>query len=203
MKAKAIILAVIACMMLSSCNRVETAKGEDDTSMFVIVETTTFWDVVYHKDTKVMYVVSTGSNNHGTFTLLVDADGKPRCIMNKKQDNLDYAKGYGKNYADLRKKEYNHVKDYTVRELAVELLISSSTISKIENEKVYPTVEQVKAYKKFFHVSLDYLTGETKVCRTDLQMICEYTGLSEAAVRKLHKFATAGVEYGDSLYIKL
>lgn len=77
MKAKAIILTVIACMMLSSCSRVETAKKEDDTSMFVKVETTTFWDVVYHKDTKVMYVCSTGSYNLGTFTLLVDADGKP------------------------------------------------------------------------------------------------------------------------------
>lgn len=80
MKAKAIILAVIACMVLrvlSSCNRVETAKGKDSTSMFVIVETTAAWDVVYHKDIKVMYAVSTGSNNVGTFTLLVDADGKP------------------------------------------------------------------------------------------------------------------------------
>lgn len=77
MKEKAIILAVIACMMLSSCKSVETAKDEDNTSMFVTIETTTFWDVVYHKDTKVMYVVSTGSYNHGTFTLLVDADGKP------------------------------------------------------------------------------------------------------------------------------
>lgn len=77
MKAKAIILAVIACMILSSCSGVETAKNEDDTSMFVEVENTTLWKVVYHKDTKVMYVVSTGSYNHGTFTLLVDADGKP------------------------------------------------------------------------------------------------------------------------------
>lgn len=77
MKAKAIILAVIACMMLSSCNSVETAKKEDDTSMFVIVETTTLWKVVYHKDTKVMYIVSNGYQNCGTFTLLVDADGKP------------------------------------------------------------------------------------------------------------------------------
>lgn len=75
MKTKAIILAVIACMMLSSCNRV--AKSEDDTSMFVEVETTSLWKVVYHKDTKVMYVVSYGSYNYGTFTLLVDADGKP------------------------------------------------------------------------------------------------------------------------------
>lgn len=105
--------------------------------------------------------------------------------MNKKQDNLEYVKGYGKNYADLRKKEYNHVKDYTVRELADELFISASTISKIENEKVYPTVEQVKSYKKFFHVSLDYLTGETKAKQSDIQMICEYTGLSEKSVTLL------------------
>lgn len=77
MKTKAIILAVIACMMLSSCNRVEKAKDEDDTSMFVKVETTICWEVVYHKDTKVMYAVSIGSHNGGTFTLLVDADGKP------------------------------------------------------------------------------------------------------------------------------
>jgi len=77
MKAKAIILAVIACMMLSSCSRVETAKNEDDTSMFVEVETTTLWKVVYHKDTKVMYAVSDSNYNRDTFTLLVDADGKP------------------------------------------------------------------------------------------------------------------------------
>ena len=72
MKTKVIILTVIACMMLSSCS-----KSEDDTSMFVTVETTTFWKIVYQKDTKVMYVVSEDSYNHGTFTLLVNADGTP------------------------------------------------------------------------------------------------------------------------------
>lgn len=77
MKTKAIILTVIACMMLSSCSKVETAKSEDNTAMFVTVETTTFWKIVYQKDTKVMYVVSDGSYNHGTFTLLVNADGTP------------------------------------------------------------------------------------------------------------------------------
>lgn len=60
----------------SKSNRVE-ALEKDTTSMFVIVENHTFLDVVYHKDTKVMYAVSTGSYNLGTFTLLVDADGKP------------------------------------------------------------------------------------------------------------------------------
>lgn len=77
MKARVIIVAIIACMMLSSCSRVKADKDEDDTSMFVYVERTTWWDVVYHKDTKVMYVVSAGTNNYGTFTLLVGADGKP------------------------------------------------------------------------------------------------------------------------------
>lgn len=77
MKAKTIILTVIACMMLSSCSKVETAKSEDDTSMFVTVEIAAAWKVVYCKDTKVMYAVSDSSYNHGTFTLLVDADGKP------------------------------------------------------------------------------------------------------------------------------
>lgn len=77
MKTKVIILTAIACMMLSSCSKGETAKSEDDTSMFVTVETTTFWKIVYQKDTKVMYVVSEDSYNHGTFTLLVNADGTP------------------------------------------------------------------------------------------------------------------------------
>lgn len=77
MKTKVIILTVIACMMLSSCSKVETVKSKDDTSMFVTVETTTFWKIVYQKDTKVMYVVSEDSYNHGTFTLLVNADGTP------------------------------------------------------------------------------------------------------------------------------
>ena len=75
--------------------------------------------------------------------------------MNKKQSNLEYVKGvYGKNYANLRKKEYNSKKDYTVRELADKLFISASTISAIEKETRLPTVDQVLIYKKFFGVSL-------------------------------------------------
>lgn len=71
MKTKVMLLTVIACMMLSSCNT------EDSNSMFVEVETAEDWKVVYHKNTKVMYVISDCDYNRGTFTLLVDADGKP------------------------------------------------------------------------------------------------------------------------------
>jgi hypothetical protein len=45
--------------------------------MFVEIECTATWAIVYHKETKVMYAVSDGRYNRGTFTLLVNADGSP------------------------------------------------------------------------------------------------------------------------------
>jgi hypothetical protein len=45
--------------------------------MFVTIESGWDYRVVYHKDTKVMYAVSDGSSNIGTFTLLVNPDGSP------------------------------------------------------------------------------------------------------------------------------
>lgn len=35
------------------------------------------YNIVYHEQTKVMYVMSKGRYNYGTFTLLVNADGTP------------------------------------------------------------------------------------------------------------------------------
>lgn len=108
--------------------------------------------------------------------------------MNKKQVNLEYKKGYGKNFANLRKKEFNGIKDYPIRELAKLLNISHTSISFIEKETRPPTIEQINIYRKFFNVSLDYLAGYTSVSKPDLSMICEYTGLSEKAIENLCKF---------------
>ena len=58
-------------------NNSETNVPQKKSSMFVEVESTYPWIIVYHKDTKVMYAVSKGSHNKGNFTLLVDQDGKP------------------------------------------------------------------------------------------------------------------------------
>lgn len=76
------IICVFLCMvLLCGCSSVvsveETKEAEESKSMFVLIEQSLSWKVVYHKDTKVMYVVSDGSYNHGTFTLLVNADGTP------------------------------------------------------------------------------------------------------------------------------
>ena len=51
--------------------------SKQETSMFVQVEKTEYWQVVYHNETKVMYTVSRGMYNSGNFTLLVNPDGTP------------------------------------------------------------------------------------------------------------------------------
>lgn len=45
--------------------------------MFIELESTYNWLIVYHRETKVMYAVSYGHSNIGTFTVLLNADGTP------------------------------------------------------------------------------------------------------------------------------
>lgn len=69
------LMIVVLAVVMAGCSEVESKVS--DKSEFVIVEKTDAWFVVYHKKTKVMYAVSGGSYNYGTFTLLVNADGTP------------------------------------------------------------------------------------------------------------------------------
>ena len=80
---KALLIACILalCVTLAGCETpVEkyTQAPNEVKSMFVIVEDAMPWSVVYDRETKVMYVVSCGTYNRGTFTLLVNADGTPK-----------------------------------------------------------------------------------------------------------------------------
>lgn len=61
----------------SDTKSVEGESGGEETSMFVIVEKAPSWSIVYNKETKVMYAVSGGPYNRGTFTVLVNANGTP------------------------------------------------------------------------------------------------------------------------------
>lgn len=79
-KLKIIVPAIaLAGVLLSGCaaNFAETKVIEDKPSMFIMVENGPTWDVYYHRDTKVMYVVSDGSNTYGNFTVLINPDGTP------------------------------------------------------------------------------------------------------------------------------
>jgi hypothetical protein len=76
-----LLLAIIAGVILTGCNlqyAQDERKPENEKSMFIVVERTMTWNVVYNKTTKVMYAVSSGGYNAGTFTMLCDKDGKPQ-----------------------------------------------------------------------------------------------------------------------------
>lgn len=77
---KLIVLCLMICLLITSgCwKETETVDGySDGKSMFVKVESGSSWEVLYHRKTKVMYVVSESSHNSGNFTMLVNPDGTP------------------------------------------------------------------------------------------------------------------------------
>ena len=74
---KQVLIIFALLFVLSGCSKVDTVANSDAPSSFVIVEKTSIWEVVYHKETKVMYAVSLGGYNIGSFTLLVNPDGTP------------------------------------------------------------------------------------------------------------------------------
>ena len=80
----AFILMITICVVVGcgETKPIQIAKNhpsdtDSSTSMFVLVETTDIWRVVYQKETKVMYVVSGGYYNTGVFTILLDETGLP------------------------------------------------------------------------------------------------------------------------------
>lgn len=73
-----VLLIFIILFLFASCTAtVKKAESQQESSMFVQIEKTNFWEVVYHRETKVMYTVSRGMYNSGNFTLLVNPDGTP------------------------------------------------------------------------------------------------------------------------------
>ena len=85
MKKKILILVSALTLSFTGCDYAEVenvneqnkVEEEPVSSMFVEIEHTFMWKVVYQRDTKVMYVVSYGGYSYGIFTLLVNPDGTP------------------------------------------------------------------------------------------------------------------------------
>ena len=72
-----VVALIILVSCLSACSSVEIESSGESSSMFVQVEQTGSWRIVYHRETKVMYAVSFGTYNGGDFTVLVNPDGSP------------------------------------------------------------------------------------------------------------------------------
>lgn len=75
----AIIFAILMIFCLIGCNNQKPKISERETEkVFVLVGyAEAEYKIVYHRKTRVMYVVSCGSYNYGTFTVMVDENGKP------------------------------------------------------------------------------------------------------------------------------
>lgn len=78
-----LILPIVTMTSVISC-RANTVEAMDE-EMFVVVQENWEYDIVYDKETKVMYTYSKGGkgfktnyDNRGVFTLLVDENGKPK-----------------------------------------------------------------------------------------------------------------------------
>lgn len=72
------LLIIIAIILIGwSLKDVAIQNVNATDNRFVIIEDEGYFRIVYDVETKVEYVISNGTYNRGTFTLLVDEDGKP------------------------------------------------------------------------------------------------------------------------------
>ena len=83
MRTKIFVIAILTfCLLLTGCGaKMESANdaamNDGDRSMFVLIEEGDIYKIVYHRETKVMYVISNAAYNCGNFTVMVDEEGKP------------------------------------------------------------------------------------------------------------------------------
>ena len=80
---KRLLVMILFVLLLTGCDK-RTERTDSQNSkkenMFVCIQAADSfhnYDVVYQKDTKVMYTVSHGPYSYGSFTLLVNPDGTP------------------------------------------------------------------------------------------------------------------------------
>lgn len=75
---KKVITILLILLMLLGCGKTTKAESESGKGKrFVTIEIGQTYTIVADCKTGVMYAVSDGAYNHGTFTLLVDEDGNP------------------------------------------------------------------------------------------------------------------------------
>lgn len=68
-KLKRFLVISMSALLLTGCK---------ENTNFVTVHKYWSYKVVYNKETKVMYTISTGAGNQGNFTMLVNPDGTPQ-----------------------------------------------------------------------------------------------------------------------------
>lgn len=96
--------------------------------------------------------------------------------------NLSSAELFGYILRKLRNQ-----KGLSQQALSSELNISKAALSYYENGQRVPDIDTLKKVAIFFNVSSDYLLGLSDISSNnkELKEVCEYTGLSEQAIKKI------------------
>ena len=80
-------------------------------------------------------------------------------------------------------------KNETQTDVANVLNVQRQIVSYYETGRRTPNVEDLMILAGHYNTTVDYLLGrtDTKTIDEDIQMICDYTGLNEKAIKRLHK----------------
>ena len=86
------------------------------------------------------------------------------------------------------------------KECAEKLNISRGSISFYENGERLPDIETIYNMATFFDVSADYLVGLTdvKTADTNIKAICDYTGVSQNVIDRMHGFFVENKKENDT-----
>jgi|GEM_PF-2930869 len=81
----------------------------------------------------------------------------------------------------------------TRQQFADDLNITRSSLEFYEKGKRTPDIDMIAKIAKKLDVTTDYLFGLSKFQTTDIteKAVCEYTGLSESVIKRLHKWMPA------------
>ena len=92
-------------------------------------------------------------------------------------------------------------RDIKQKELAASIGVKDNVISFFCTGARVPNTEQVISIAKALNVSADYLLGltENMTADKDLDAICCYTGLGEAAIKELHQYSEDEITYPHKL----
>lgn len=87
-----------------------------------------------------------------------------------------------------RLKELRLCKDLSLKKLASDLGVTAQSLSLYETGQRAINIDLLKRIAEYFSVSSDYLLGLSDAATNDadLKAVCDYTGLSEDAVRALN-----------------
>ena len=86
----ALVMAVVMSFGLVGCcddSQPKMLDFRDESSPFIIVYSGDYYEIVYHKDTRVMYLMSDFDYNYGTFTVMLNADGSPMLYEENVREN--------------------------------------------------------------------------------------------------------------------